>query len=45
MPQLIIKPRAVKMAQEAYDWYEGQQEGLGELFFKELNRCFDKIED
>lgn len=33
------------MAQEAYDWYEEQQQGLGELFLKELQRCFDKIED
>jgi hypothetical protein len=32
MPQLIVKPRAIKMAQEAYDWYEEQQQGLGELF-------------
>ncbi|TFF40836.1 type II toxin-antitoxin system RelE/ParE family toxin [Mucilaginibacter psychrotolerans] len=45
MPQLIIKPRAIQMAQEAYDWYEEQQQGLGELFLKELQRCFDKIED
>ena len=33
------------MAQDAYDWYEEQQQGLGELFLKELNRCFDKIEE
>jgi plasmid stabilization system protein ParE len=45
MPQLVIKPSAIKMAQEAYDWYEEQQQGLGELFLKELNRCFDKIEE
>ncbi|RWY57366.1 hypothetical protein [Mucilaginibacter gilvus] len=45
MPQLIVKPRAIKMAQEAYGWYEDQQQGLGELFLKELSRCFGKIED
>ncbi|PTR01204.1 ParE-like toxin of type II ParDE toxin-antitoxin system [Mucilaginibacter yixingensis] len=32
------------MAQQAYQWYEEQREGLGGLFLNELDRCFDKIE-
>lgn len=44
MYQLVVKPKAIQMALEAYDWYEEQQLGLGELFLKELNSCFDKLE-
>lgn len=44
MYQLIIKPHAVEMAMEAYDWYEEQQLGLGELFLAELDACYDKLE-
>ncbi|QKJ29278.1 type II toxin-antitoxin system RelE/ParE family toxin [Mucilaginibacter mali] len=32
------------MAQEAYDWYEKEQAGVGEIFLKELYGCIDKIE-
>ena len=45
MHLLIIKPRAVKMAREAYQWYEKQQAGLGDLFLNELERCYNKIEN
>lgn len=31
------------MAKEAYEWYEKQQPGLGELFLKELDRCYGRI--
>jgi hypothetical protein len=44
MYQLVIKPRAIEMAKEAYDWYEEHQEGLGDSFLLELERCYDKIE-
>ncbi|MGZ3874174.1 MAG: type II toxin-antitoxin system RelE/ParE family toxin [Mucilaginibacter sp.] len=44
MYNLIIKRRAIEMAQEAYDWYEEQQEGLGGLFLQELDNCFSKAE-
>lgn len=44
MYRLIIKPRAVQVAKEAFDWYEEQQLGLGELFFQELNNCYDRAE-
>lgn len=32
------------MAMNAYDWYEEQQLGLGELFLTELDVCYDKLE-
>lgn len=44
MYQLQIKPRAILMAKEAYDWYEKQSKGLGEIFLSELNSCYRKIE-
>lgn len=44
MYTLAIQPYAVQTMQEAYDWYEEQQIGLGELFLQEIERCFDKIE-
>jgi hypothetical protein len=36
MYPLIVKPRAVAMAREAYQWYEAQREGLGDLFLAAL---------
>jgi len=44
MYQLVIKPRAIEMAREAYKWYEEQQPGLGDLFLIELDSCYDKLE-
>ena len=44
MYQLVFKPRAISMVKEAYDWYEEQQTGLGELFLHELESCYDKLE-
>lgn len=32
------------MAKDAYDWYEEQKEGLGDLFLSELSRCYTKLE-
>lgn len=32
------------MAKEAYQWYNEQQQGLGESFLDELEGCYDKIE-
>ncbi len=32
------------MAKEAYDWYEEQQLGLGDLFLAELDKGLDKLE-
>lgn len=44
MYTLQIKPAALLMAKDAYDWYEEQKTGLGDLFLAELGRCFNKIE-
>ena len=44
MHRLVIKPRAIGMAKNAYDWYEEQQPGLGDLFLHELQNCYDKVE-
>jgi toxin ParE1/3/4 len=44
MYALVLKPRAIEMAKEAYEWYEEQQTGLGDLFLRELERCYDKLE-
>ena len=32
MYSLIIKPRAILMTKDAYEWYEEQKPGLGEEF-------------
>lgn len=44
MHTVILKPRAILMAKQAYEWYEGQSNGLGELFLSELDRCYKKLE-
>lgn len=44
MYTIQIKPIAVQMAKDAYDWYEEQKEGLGDLFLSELSRCYTKLE-
>jgi hypothetical protein len=44
MYELVVKPRAIKMASDAYNWYEEQQKGLGEAFVQEIERCLNSIE-
>lgn len=44
MYTLIIKPRAILMTKEAYDWYETQKPGLGEEFLDELDTVYYKLE-
>ena len=44
MYRLAIKPRAIEMAKKAYQWYEEQQAGLGDLFASELESCYDRLE-
>ena len=44
MYQLVIKPKAIEMAKDAYDWYNEQQPGLGDRFLQELNAGFDRLE-
>lgn len=43
MYQLIIRPHAIEMAKNAYQWYEERQIGLGDLFLLELENCYDKL--
>jgi plasmid stabilization system protein ParE len=38
-----IRPEAEEDVAEAYLWYERQSPGLGEAFFEELGRLYDKI--
>ncbi|MBT2562405.1 type II toxin-antitoxin system RelE/ParE family toxin [Pedobacter sp. ISL-64] len=44
MYTIQIKPLAIQMAKDAYDWYEEQKVGLGDLFLAELSRCYTKLE-
>jgi len=44
MYSLVVKPRAIEMAKEAYEWYEEQQLGLGGRFVFEMERCLSKLE-
>jgi plasmid stabilization system protein ParE len=44
MYSLIIKPRAMLMTKDAYDWYETQKKGLGEEFLNELDAAYLKLE-
>ncbi len=44
MYSLILKERAIRMAQEAFHWYNDRQTGLGEEFLLELESDLRKIE-
>jgi hypothetical protein len=44
MHQIILKPRAVLMIKDAYDWYEERSKGLGEIFLDELDKCYKKLQ-
>ena len=41
---LILKPGAEEDIEHAYNWYEDQQEGLGEQFLSELVSYYKKLE-
>src|SRR5712671_6956545 len=43
MYSLIIKPRTILMAKDAYDWYEEQKPGLGADFLNELGGLYNKL--
>lgn len=43
MHPLILKAQAIQMAKDAYQWYEGQRQRLGELFLAELENCLKKV--
>jgi toxin ParE1/3/4 len=44
MYQLLLKPGAILMTKDAYDWYEEQRQGLGEMFLTELDTCYKKLQ-
>ena len=41
--EFTIQPEAEAEANEAFNWYEDQQPGLGNEFYRELTRCFEFI--
>jgi toxin ParE1/3/4 len=40
---IIFQPEARAEFDEAYDWYEGQRPGLGEIFAEHVQRVLDRI--
>jgi plasmid stabilization system protein ParE len=43
MRQLTFQPEAIDEANEAFNWYEDRQAGLGVEFYRELTRCLEFI--
>jgi len=41
--RFTIQPEAADEANEAFNWYENRQTGLGGEFYRELARCFEFI--
>jgi plasmid stabilization system protein ParE len=41
--EIILLPEALADAHEAYDWYEGRSEGLGERFLTAVDECLSHI--
>ena len=44
MYTLILKQKAVEMAADAFQWYEDQHTGLGEIFISTLDSTLKKIQ-
>jgi plasmid stabilization system protein ParE len=40
---LVVKEEAKEEIEEAYQWYEAQQEGVGEEFLNSLDNTFGRI--
>jgi len=43
--KLIIEPEAVIEIEEAVDWYESQQSGLGKVFYNYLDGYFKTLKE
>lgn len=43
--RLTIQPEAVDEANDAFNWYEDRQPGLGHEFYRELTRCLEFVLD
>jgi len=41
--QVTFQPEAIDEANEAFNWYEDRQAGLGVEFYRELTRCLEFI--
>jgi plasmid stabilization system protein ParE len=41
--QLTFQPEATTEANEAFNWYEDRQAGLGIEFYRELTRCLEFV--
>ena len=41
--RLTIQPEAADEANDAFNWYEDRQPGLGHEFYRELTRCLEFI--
>lgn len=44
MYHIILKPKAVAMTEQAYNWYETQRAGLGEILLSGLDVCYKKLQ-
>jgi plasmid stabilization system protein ParE len=44
MYSLLLKPLAILMTKDAYNWYETQKPGLGEELLDELDGVYLKLE-
>ncbi len=44
MYRIILKPETAKDIEHAYNWYEDQQNGLGDRFLETLKECYKKLE-
>jgi len=42
--KIVLQPGAEEDIDDAYNWYENQQPGLGDLFLKELVAFYKKLE-
>lgn len=43
--KIIVQPEAIKEANDAFNWYEDRQPGLGDEFYRELDRCFEFVQE
>lgn len=44
MYRIILKPETAKDVELAYNWYEDQQNGLGDRFLETLKECYKQLE-
>jgi plasmid stabilization system protein ParE len=42
--KIVVRKGAARDIQQAHDWYESEQVGLGKEFLDEIGACFSRIE-